>query len=176
MSKPGLVSRLLGKSPAALKKQAEAEDQRANFVKSAELWRRLADTGDKAACHIVGERYELGRGVVQNFVEATRWFLRAAQGGAVRSQAKLGEIYFHGRGAPASVTAAGATASAGLASLFPSGLSVAQDYAKAEHWNRLAAAGGDGPSAVRLALQYAAGLGVDCDYAEAERWFSAAAA
>src|SRR4051812_33969815 len=91
----------------SLRQQAEREDARENFVGAAELWRALAETGDPEGCHVLGDRYERAQGVMQNFVEATRWFRKAAEMGHVPSQAKLGEIYFHGRVAPASVNEIG---------------------------------------------------------------------
>src|SRR5208282_786935 len=100
MSGPGLFSRLLRQHPASLKRRAEAEDAKGDFVASAELWRRLAEGGDPAAQLVLGERYEAGRGVVQSFVMATKLFREAAEAGVAEAQAKLGEIYFHGRGAP----------------------------------------------------------------------------
>src|SRR5580658_9698104 len=104
MSEPGLLSRLLRQDPASLRKRAEAEDAKGDFVASAELWRRLAEAGDAQAQMILGERYETGRGVVQSFVMATRLFRQAAEAGVAAAQAKLGETYFHGRGAPGSVS------------------------------------------------------------------------
>ena len=104
---------------------------------------------------------------------------KAADGGFVPAQAKLGEIYFHGRGAPASVSqaatvayggGAGVKAAGALSSLFPGGLSVPQDYREAAKWNLAAADADDTGAQVRWGYQTAAGLGVAQDYAEARHW------
>ena len=174
-----MAPRFLSRKPpapdlGALRRRAEAEDARGAFVKAAPLWRELAGLGDLEACHVLAERYEAGKGVVQNFVEATRWFQTAAEGGLVQAQAKLGEIYFHGRDAPAGVSP-DATPAATLERLFPGGLTVPQDFRKAAHWNLMAADADDTAAQVRWAYQCAAGLGLRQDYPEAELWFAAAA-
>ena len=179
----GFLPLFLRQDARAIRKRADNEDRQENFVKSAALWRVLAERGDPEACHVLAERYEIGRGVIQNVVEATRWFHKAADGGHVLAQAKLGDIYFHGRSAPASVSPEGTVSeedgsvkAAGLLGrLFPAGLSVPQDYSEAAKWNLLAAEAGDTHSQLRRAYQCASGLGVDKDYAEAKRWFAAAA-
>ena len=179
----GFLARLGGRrDAAAIRVQAERAEARGGQPKAAELWRELAEAGDPDACWRLGLRLEQGQGVVQNFVEATAWFRRAADGGAPGASAKLGEIYFHGRSAPASVTPSAlaqdeaAGPSGAFGKLFPGGFAVAQDFTEAALWNLKAAEAGDGASQVRRAYQCASGLGVGVDLAEAERWFAAAAA
>ena len=92
------LSRLLNRNNAAsLRVKAQKEEERGHWARATLLWLKLAEGGDPEACHVLGERYECGRGAVQNFIESERWFRTAAEAGNPASQAKLGEIYFHGR-------------------------------------------------------------------------------
>src|SRR5579871_6327835 len=183
MTDRGFFSRLARRDASRTRKRAETLDAKAEPVKAAALWRELAEAGDLEACHTLGERYEAGQGVVQNFVEAASWFRKGAAGGLTKSQAKLGDIYFHGRALPGSVSAGVAFVTNGaerpggaLGSLFPGGLAIPPDFPEAAKWNLAAADADDAPAQVRWAVQCAAGLGVAADYAEARHFFAAAAA
>lgn len=174
---PSSVTRRRG--PPASRELAEAEDQRGNFAKSTAIWRALADKGDANACQVLGQRYETGQGVTQDFVEAAAWFRRAADQDVRDAQAKLGEIYFFGRGGPASVGGDEAqstpTTDGSPRRSAPKAQTVEQDYRQAAHWNLMAADAGDTDAQVRWAFQCAAGLGLDQDFIEAEYWFLQAA-
>ncbi len=111
MNDQSFLSRLARADDDRLRQQAEAEDAKGSPVNAAALWRALAERGDPEACFVLGERYDQGRGVIQNVVEAADWFRKAADQGLARAQSKLGEIYFHGRAAPGTV--AGATETGG---------------------------------------------------------------
>src|SRR5437867_4822517 len=87
---------------------AERQIERGDAAKGATLLRKLAEAGDPEAQFRLAGLYEKGRGVVQSFVDATRWFRAAAEQGDLRAQSKLGEIYYQGRTAPRVVTAAAA--------------------------------------------------------------------
>ena len=63
--------------------------------------RELAEAADAAAQTELGERYEDGRGVVQDYAVAASWFRRAAEQGHAPGQAALGFMYARGRGVPA---------------------------------------------------------------------------
>ena len=43
-------------------------------------------------------RYEKGRGVEQDYVEAVKWYRKAAKQGYALAQENLGEMYDNGRG------------------------------------------------------------------------------
>ena len=60
--------------------------------------RELAEAGDAAAGTELGERYEDGRDVVQDYAVAVSWFRRAADQGHAPGQAALGFMYFRGFG------------------------------------------------------------------------------
>ena len=108
--------------------------------------RQLAEVGDAGAQIELGERYEHGRGVVQDYAAAVSWFRRAADQGHASGQAALGFMYGTGRG-------------------------VAQDYAEAARWDRRAAEQGNARGQHNLGVRYREGRGVVQDYAEAARWF-----
>jgi GAF domain/Sel1 repeat/PilZ domain len=77
-----------------------------------------ADAGDAVAEYQLAKRYAIGEDVKQDYVEAMRWFLRAADQGNVHAQAIVAAWMWAGRGA-------------------------AQDYSQAYYWALLAQAGGD---------------------------------
>ena len=60
--------------------------------------RELAEAGGPEAQTELGERYEHGRGVVQDYGEAVSWFRRAADQGHAAGQVALGYMYSTGRG------------------------------------------------------------------------------
>jgi TPR repeat protein len=88
--------------------------------------------------------------VKQNYGEAARWWLNAAEQGYAKAQCSIGCMYYHGQG-------------------------VKQDYSEAERWYRLAAGQGNADAQSILGVMYNKGEGVKQDYGEAERWFLKAA-
>jgi putative methionine-R-sulfoxide reductase with GAF domain len=70
---------------------------------SFEQLRQMAMQGDPAAENALGLRYFQGDekdGVSRDEKEAFRWFSRAAEHGSLPAQAKLGALYWGGRGVP----------------------------------------------------------------------------
>ena len=94
--------------------------------------------------------YENGRGVVQDYAEATKWYKLAAAQGNARAQSNLGVMYESGKG-------------------------VVQDYAEAAKWYKLAAAQGFALAQSNLGSMYGNGRGVVQDYVRAHMWFNLAA-
>ena len=71
--------------------------------------RQLATEGDPAAENALGLRYFQGdekNGIVRDERQAFRWFARAADHGSLAAQAKLGFLYWGGRGVPKDVNQA----------------------------------------------------------------------
>ena len=71
--------------------------------------RRMAENGDPAAENALGLRYFQGDekdGIPQDEKQAFRWFSRAAEDGSLAAQAKLGFLYWNGRGVPRDVNKA----------------------------------------------------------------------
>src|SRR6202008_2760593 len=88
---PFSLARLVIRSdPAGERSRALKEDERGRWAKATAIWQELAEKGDADALHMMGERYERGQGVVQNFAESERWYRRAAEAGNRNSQSKLG--------------------------------------------------------------------------------------
>jgi TPR repeat protein len=86
-------------SPPALSVETASFDQ----------LRQMAENHDPAAENALGLRYYQGDEknlIVKNEVEASRWFLRAADHGSLPAQAKLGALYWGGRGVPKNVNEA----------------------------------------------------------------------
>jgi hypothetical protein len=73
---------------------------RGNYTAAARIWLTLASQGDGPAQYNAGQLYYEGRGVPQNYGEATSWFRRAAQRGVPEAQQNLGIAYAVGRGVP----------------------------------------------------------------------------
>src|SRR4029077_7874758 len=161
---------------------AEAAYAEGRKAEAAQQLRALAEGRMAQAQLRLAQLYERGEGVLQSFVEAVRWYKKAADDYCVPAMARLGEIYLTGMAAPATASPAalekisgGTSEKSLLKSLYPQGLAVAQDFGQAATWNARAAEAGDAAAQARLGYQYATGLGRTRDLNEAERWFSAAA-
>jgi TPR repeat protein len=92
-----------------------------------------------------------GRGVLQDYDEAMKWWRKAANQGSADAQHFLGMMYYNGEGVP-------------------------QDYTQAANWIRRAAEQGDFQAQSSLAIMYDKGQGVPQDYVQAYKWINLAAA
>lgn len=130
-----------------------------------------AHKGDAAAQLKLGEAYDLGQGLPQDFSEAVKWYRRAAVQGNAQAQFALAEMYKNGDGVAKDLTEAikwyrrsadqgnpGAQLLLGV--LHESGTGVAEDFTEAARWYRLASGGGDARAQLLLANLYNAGQGV----------------
>ena len=131
------------KSPPALK---------AAFRERAKL-RQIGSYNPSAAENNLGEMYMQGAGVEQDYVEAFKWYLKAAQKGDDEAQNNLGVLYVGGFGVEQDFVAAmewfqksakqgNVEAQANVGHLFHTGDSVARDYLLGYAWYGIAAAGG----------------------------------
>ena len=111
----------------------------------------LAQQGDVEAQYVLALRYALGLGVPQDYVEARKWYLKAAEQGHAPAQYNLGVFYHSGEGIP-------------------------QDYVEARKWWLKAAAQGQANAQYLLGVLYYDGEGVPQDYVEARKWWLKAAA
>jgi uncharacterized protein len=165
--------------PAALRERATRSFARNDNAGGVASLLALANDGDPEIAFQLGDCYERGIGVLHNFVEAVRWYEHAAAGGIVKAMSRLGDIYLSGRlirlGGSTNANGECDPAMLGRNRLRPAGVSVPQEFAKALHWNRLAAEQGDADAQARLGGQYSAGLGVTANFDEAEKWFLASA-
>ena len=57
-----------------------------DYKTAVELWRPLAEQGFAKAQFNLGQSYAQGRGVQQNYEQAIKWFLKAADQGIVPAQ------------------------------------------------------------------------------------------
>jgi uncharacterized protein len=110
-----------------------------------------ATNGDAYAEYYLGIYYLPGAGGGSNFVEAIRWFSKAAADGDAQAQEFLGTFYQHG------------TAGA-----------VAKDNEKAAYWYLRAAKQGHDQAQIHIGCMYWDGQGVMKDYVEAYKWLNIA--
>jgi uncharacterized protein len=106
----------------------------------------LANQGDDVAQFDLGLLYNKGWGVPRDYVQAVRWYRRAADQGNADAQYNLGLLY-----------------------------DKAHRYAEAMHWYRKAADQALADAQYNLGILYAKGHGVPQGYAEAMKWFRLAA-
>ena len=144
--------------------------------------RELAEAGDAEAQTELGERYEDGRDVVQDYGVAVSWFRRAADQGHASGQVALGFMYDRGRGVGQNDADAvrwyrraaelgDARGQSNLGVMYSSGRGVRQDTAQAVRWFRRSAEQGHALGQNNLGAMYRTGRGVQQDYREAVRWF-----
>lgn len=111
---------------------------------------KQAASGDARSQCILGNSYDYGQGVPQDYVQAALWYRKAAEQGNTDAQYDLGDLYYEGQGVP-------------------------QDYAQAAFWFRRAAEQGNANAQEALGVLYGNGEGVSKDYAQAAVWFHKAA-
>lgn len=110
----------------------------------------LAEQGDLTAQTALGQAFESGNGVQQNFQHAAEWYEEAGRQGDPLAQFLL-------------------------AQLLETGALGEPDFRKAAEWYMRGAAQGDASSQAALARLYESGHGVPQDYDSASRWYAMAA-
>ena len=129
----------------------EAAYQRGDYAAAVQILRPLAEQGNARAQNNLGVMYGDGQGVSQDYVEARRWYLKAAANDDPKAEFNLGLLYARGRGVP-------------------------KDYAEAGKWFQKAADHGDAAAQFNLGIMYVYGLGVSQDYVLARMWLGLSAA
>jgi len=112
---------------------------------------KLAEAGNLDAQNQLGLLYHDGRGVPQNFKQASVWFKKAAEQGHTGAQVNLGTLYFLGYG-------------------------VSQNNQEALFWFRKAAAQRDALAFAKLGRMYEQGREVPRDLVQAHMWYNLSAA
>jgi len=84
----------------ALSAIAIADSDKGNLAAQFRLAQRNAEKGDPFAQVSLGDKYQAGEGVPQNYVEAVKWFQEASDRGYFRAQWRLGMAYMLGKGVP----------------------------------------------------------------------------
>lgn len=150
-------------------------------------YHRWAEQGDASAQYNLGLCYYLGNRVTKNYVEAVKWFRKAAMQGNAEAALKLYECYNNGHGVVKSdaeamrwLSKAGDQGSSDaqieLGDFYYLGLGVTKNYVKAAIWYYRAAMRGDARAQYNLACCYEKGEGVDQDYEKSIYWYRKAAA
>ena len=130
-----------------------AKNNRAEYEATAKELRKSAEAGDASAQFRLGQLYDEGTGVPQDYGQAMEWFEKAAKQGHGGAQVNLGTLYLQGEGAPQSDQMAlfwlsraaeqgHALAFAKLGWMSAQGRGVLQDFIQAHKWYNLAAANG----------------------------------
>jgi len=125
--------------------QGNIENTTLMIVQNLPLLRKLAKQKNIAAQYILGFAYMTGKGTIQNYKQATRWFRQAAKQGDASAQFYLGLLVYR-RGSPKNYTEA--------VDLFR--LSAEQGHTKAQYC---------------LGMAYYDGKGVQHDYEQALAFF-----
>ena len=144
--------------------------------------RELAEAGVAEAQTELGERYEDGRGIGQDYGVALSWFVKAAERGYAPAQAAMGFMYSAGRGVAEDHVVAtswyrraaeqgNARGQYNLGVNYSNGKGVTRDDRAAVSWYRRAADQEYSSAQTNLAMMYRDGHGVVPDDAEAVRWF-----
>jgi TPR repeat protein len=118
----------------------------------------------------------------KDYVEAMRWYRKAADQGNAIAQTNIGWLYEKGQGVALDYAEAmrwfrkaadqgNADAQSAIGSLYENGWGVTQDYGEAMRWFRKAADQGNAEAQNDIGYFYEYGYGVDRDYAEAMRWY-----
>lgn len=144
--------------------------------------RQTALNGDPQAQFELGQMYEYGRGVPQDYQEALKHYTTAAERGLAQAEYSIGLLYEHGRGVEANATTAadwynrasekGDTwAMNNLAMLFSYGKGVEISEERANELYLRAANLGHFQAQYNLGARYASGRGFDVDLVTAYFWF-----
>ncbi len=149
-------------------------------------YRARAEQGDVYAQYALGEMYQNGKGVTQDYAEAVRWYRKAARQEFPAAQLNLGLMYQRGKGVPQddyeafdwcmkAAKQGNADAMFWIGWMQQSGRAISQDDAKALFWFRKAAELGSALAQYNMGEMYQNGKGVPRDYAEAVKWYCKAA-
>jgi TPR repeat protein len=166
--------------------QGTAAFARQDYTTAYDEWRGPAEAGDPLAQYNLGVLYEAGQGVVQDPVEAVKWYRLAADQGLASAQYNLGLAALLGRGLGQDDRAAAkwfesaaaqgvALAQYNLGVLYASGRGVAQESGESVKWTTLAAKQGVASAQYNLGVMHAGGWGVTQDKAAALHWYRLAA-
>jgi hypothetical protein len=70
--------------------------ERGDYAAAYQVWRPLAEGGDRLAQYNLGLLYDFGMGVARDGVEAARWYGRSAEQGYAAAQLAVGDLYMDG--------------------------------------------------------------------------------
>jgi hypothetical protein len=150
--------KVLNKSPEPAKALSRVHERAEKLSKpseeggeNAKYLYKLAEAGNMDAQNQLGLLYYNGRGVPQNFQQASVWFRKAAEQGHAGAQVNLGTLYFSGYG-------------------------VSENSQEALFWFRKAAVQRDALAFAKLGRMYEQGRKVPRDLVQAHMWYNLSAA
>ena len=175
-----------GNDPAAQDWLGQYFNSSKNFAGAVQWYRKAADQGDADAQNNLGNMYDFGHGVPQDYAQALQWYRKAADQGNAYGLFNLGAMYDSGQGVPQDYAQAlqwyrkaadqgDADAQFNLGTMYEHGHGVPQDYAQAVQWYRKVADQGYADGQFNLGVMYEHGHGVPQDYAQAVQWYRKAA-
>jgi hypothetical protein len=131
---------------AAMLEKGEEANADGKYAQALQWYLKAAEQGNVRAEERLGELYEDGKGVRQDFVQAAAWYRKAADLGDIEAEKRLANLYNLGWGVP-------------------------QDFAQELAWERKAADQGDAEAAQRVGDHYRYGSGVPADIEQARAWY-----
>jgi uncharacterized protein len=138
--------------------------------------RAKAEAGDAQSQFELGAAFSIGKfGVATNYVEAVKWYRKAAEQNHAAAQSNLGACYGTGQGVEKDVAEAARwyrkaaeqndpVAQYNLGGCYAIGQGVTKDYMDSASWLRKAAEQNHAKAQSDLGVCYLAGLGVTKDY------------
>ena len=122
-----------------------------DFKTAFKEWIPLAESGDALTQLLIGSMYDQGKGVIQSYVEAVKWYRFAADQGNATAQYFVGASYANGKG-------------------------VEQNDIEAIKWFRLAADQGDATAQNFIGMIYENGSGSIQNDVIAHMWYNVGSA
>tara|TARA_R110002096_G_scaffold151307_4_gene313730 strand:- start:3037 stop:3690 length:654 start_codon:yes stop_codon:yes gene_type:complete len=147
------------------------------------LTEKKALEGDAKAQYDLGDMYEHGRGIEQDYKQAMEWYSKSAQQGYAWAHIAIAQIYYEGKGVAAdSAKAEEWYNKAGelddpemplvLGSIYYYGKHIGRNYSVAAKWYIKAAEIGYNSAYMSLGEMYSKGQGVAQDYVMAHMYYN----
>ncbi len=167
-------------------REAHEAYERGDYSTAFNLFLSQAKSGNSVAQVMLALMYIKGKGVSENYSEAKKWLVYAAEQNFSWAYYLLGGIYYSGYGEEIDYQEATkwymraaeqyfAEAQYELGNFYYYGIGVSRDYLEAQKWYKLAAEQGIDNAQYNLGNIYYYGYGVKKDYKEAFKWFRLAA-
>lgn len=182
---PGSEKDPLGLYRGASPQVQQPATPRDPFAEQANLMKR-AEEGYAPSQWLLGQYYDIGKGVPKDASMARFWNSKAVEQGYAAAQREEGLKYFQGKDVPQDYSLAASwfrkaaeqgefSSQSQLGNMYLNGQGVPQDFVSAARWFRQAADQGDAGSQASLGLMYGEGLGVPKDIIQSYMWLNLAA-
>ena len=166
-------------TPAPSVEQAQKAYDNGSYEEAFIIVEPLAKLEHPDAEYLLGQMYELGRGVKKDTEQAVTLFTSAANQGYAAAHAKLGQLHMEGKKDYASAMSwfqkaadqGYALAYSAIGDLYAQGYGVGQDKGKALDYYKKAATAGDAGACLHLGQMYEQGKDVKADPAQAAVWY-----